>query len=126
MAANLSDVVFNLKGQTELTGRGQNFWNTSEVEMKFSFKHEWIKAVRRARGRPNYGMGKMNHGLEEVCANKLELSGPLLDSYLFEIGKQMSTKLSRSKTTSLGSPVVMFIPWLIFRHITILFRGYGR
>ena len=25
--------------------------------MKFSFEREWIKAVRRARRRPNYGMG---------------------------------------------------------------------
>ena len=43
MAANLTDVVFNLKGQTELTERGQNIWNTSKVEMKFSFEREWIK-----------------------------------------------------------------------------------
>ena len=67
------------------------FWNTSEVEMKFSFEREWIKAVRRARGRRNYGMGNINHRQEVVCGNKLELSGPLVDSYLLEIGKQMST-----------------------------------
>ena len=70
-------------------------------------------------------MGNMNGGLEEVCGNKLELSGPLVDSYLFEIGKQISTKLSDSKPTSLASPVILFIPWPIFRHITVLFRGYG-
>ena len=70
-------------------------------------------------------MGNMNHGPEEVCGNKLELSGPLVDSYLLETGKQMSTERSRSKTTSLGSPVILFIPWPIFRHITVLFRGYG-
>ena len=67
----------------------------------------------------------MNRGLEEVCGNKLELSGPLVDSYVLEIGTQMSTKLSRSKATSLASPVILFIPWPIFRHITVLFRGYG-
>ena len=125
MAANLSDIVFDLKGQTELTERGKKFWNTNEVEMKFSFEREWIKAVRRARRRPNYGMGNMNGGLEEVCGNKLELSGPLVDSYLLEIGKHISTKLSHSKATSLASPVVLFIPWPIFWHITVLFRGYG-
>ena len=70
-------------------------------------------------------MGNINSGLEEICGNKLELSGPLVDSYLFEIGKQISTKLSHSKATSLASPVILFIPWPIFRHITILFRGYG-
>ena len=125
MAAKLSDIVFDLKGQTELTERGKKFWNTNEVEMKFSFEREWIKAVRRARRRPNYGMGNMNGGLEEVCGNKLELSGPLVDSYLLEIGKHISTKLSHSKATSLASPVVLFIPWPIFRHITVFFRGYG-
>jgi len=50
MAANISDIVFDLKGQTELTERGKKFWNNNEVEMKFSFEREWIKAVRRARG----------------------------------------------------------------------------
>ena len=88
--ANFCDVVFYLKGQTEVTERGQKFWNTSEVEMKVSFEREWIKAVRRAKGRPNSSIGNMNHGPEEVCGNKLELSGPLVDSYLLEIGKQMS------------------------------------
>ena len=67
----------------------------------------------------------MNCGLEEVCGNKLELFGPLVDSYLFEIGKQISTKLSHSKATLLASPFILFIPWPIFRHMTILFRGYG-
>ena len=93
--------------------------------MKFSFEREWIKAVRRARRRPNYGMGNMNSGLEKICGNKLELAGPLVDSYLLEIGNQISSKLTRSKATSLASPVVLFIPWAIFRHMTVLFRGYG-
>lgn len=93
--------------------------------MKFSFEKEWIKAVRRARHRPNYGMGNLNGGLEEICGNKLELSGPLVDTYLLELGSQVKNKLSRSKVTGLVSPIVLFIPWPIFRHITVLFRGYG-
>ena len=93
----MSDLVFDLKGQTELRERGERFLNNSEEEMKFSFEREWLKAVRRTRGRPNYAMGKyMSSGLEEVCGNKRELSGPLVDSYLFEIGKQISTRLSHS------------------------------
>ena len=48
-----------------------------------------------------------------------------MDSYLLEIGKQIATKLSHSKVTSLASLVIIFIPWPIFRHITVLFRGYG-
>ena len=74
----MSDIIFDLKGQTEVTERGKNFGIIYEVEMKFSFEREWKKAVRRARGRPNYGMGNMSRGLEEVCGNKLELSDPLV------------------------------------------------
>ena len=125
MAANLSEVVFDLRGQTDFSERGKTFWNASELELKFSFEREWMKAVRRAKRGPNYGMGKMNSGLEEVCGNKLELCGPLVDGYLLEIGEQIASKLSRPKGTSLVGPVVIFIPWQIFRHITVLFRGYS-
>ena len=82
MAANLSEVVFDLRGQTDFSERGKTFWNTSELELKFSFEREWIKAVRQAKRRPNYGMGKMNSGLEEVCGNKLELWPGLLSTVL--------------------------------------------
>ena len=78
MAANLSVVVFDLRDQTHFSERGKTFWNASELELKFSFEREWIKAVRRAKRRPNYGIGKMNRRLEEVCSNKLELCGPLV------------------------------------------------
>jgi len=125
MAVDLSEIVFDFKGKASETERSDKFWNVNEVEMKFSFEREWIKAVRRARHKPNYGMGKMNSGLEEVCGNKLELAGPLVDSYLLEIGTQASHKLSHSKATSLASPVVLFVPWPVFRHITVMFRGYG-
>ena len=125
MAANLSEVVFDLRGQTDFSERGKTFWNASELELKFSFEREWIKAVRQAKRRPNYGMGKMNSGLEEVCGNKLELCGPLVDGYLLEIGEQIASKLSRSKATSSVGPVVIFIPWQIFRRITVLLRGYS-
>ena len=64
MAANSSEVVFDLRGQTDFSERGKTFWNASELELKFSFEREWIKAVRRAKRRPNYGLGKMNSGLE--------------------------------------------------------------
>ena len=96
----------------ENTEREKKFCNVNEVE-------------RRARRRPNYGMGNMNSGLEEICGNKLELTGPLIDSYLLEIGNQVSVKLTRSKATSLASPVILFVPWLVFRYITVLFRGYS-
>lgn len=122
MAADLREIVIDLTGNTENTEREKKFWNVNEVEMKSTFEREWIKAIRRARRRPNYGMGNMNSGLEEICGNKLELTGPLIDSYLLEIDNQVSAKLTRSKATS---PVILFVPWPVFRHITVLFRGYG-
>ena len=41
--------------------------------MKFSVERQWIKAVRKAKRKPNYGMLNMDAELEEVVGNKLEL-----------------------------------------------------
>ena len=117
--------TLDLRGQTTATERGLTFWNTSTVEMKFSAERSWIKSVRKAKNKPNYGMTNMDSLLEEVVGNKLELSGPLVDSFLKEIGKAVESKLSRSKITGLANPVVVFIPWPVFRHVLTLARGYS-
>lgn len=105
---------------TDGSERGISFWNVSQVEMKFSVERMWIKAIRKSKRKPNYGMLNMDAQLEEVVGNKLELVGPLLDSYLHEIGKAMKGKLSRSKATGLANPVNLFIPWTVFRHMLVL------
>ena len=105
--------------------RGNSFWNASAVEMKFSVERQWIKAVRKAKRKPNYGMLNMDTQLEEVVGNKLELVGPMIDSYLHEIGKSMKCKLSKSQATGLVNPIRLFIPWTVFRHILVLVRGYS-
>ena len=105
--------------------RGNSFWNVSQVEMKFSVERQWIKAVRKAKRKPNYGTLNMDSQLEEIVGNKLELVGPMIDSYLEEIGKAMKCKLSRSKATGLVNPVNLFVPWTVFRHILVLVRGYS-
>ena len=71
-----------------------------------------------------YGMAQMDGQLEEVIGNKLELAGPLIDSYLKEICKCIASKLNRSKATGLVNPVVLFLPWAVFRHVFTLIRGY--
>ena len=38
------------------TERGDRFWNRNVVEMKFSVEHDWMKRVRFAESKPNYGM----------------------------------------------------------------------
>ena len=77
----------NLRSYAEGSERGQRFWNTSVTEMKFSVEREWIKSVRSADNKPNYGMEPMNSLLEEVVGNKLEMVGPMIDSYLKETRK---------------------------------------
>ena len=52
--------------------------------------------------------------LEEVIGNKLELFGPLIDSYLKEIGKGIVSKFNWSKVTGLATPVILCILWPVF------------
>ena len=125
MAAKEGIDVLDLHMFNTDTERGSTFWNSSLVEMKFSTEKRWIKAVRGAKNKPNYGMTNMDSLLEEVVGNKLELVGPLLDSYLKEMVKAVLSKLSRSKATGLVTPVALFIPWPVFRHLLTLARGYS-
>jgi len=115
----------DLKASKDMQERGEKFWNTSLIEMKFNIERSWIKSVRKADRKPNYGMLNMDSQLEEVVGNKLELVGPVLDSYLLELAKGLKSKLTRSKATGLVNPISLFIPWPIFRHILTLCRGYS-
>ena len=98
------DSRLDLRCLTTETEHGSGFWNSSVVEMKFSVEKRWIKCVWKAENKPNYGMAQMDGQLEEVIGNKLELSGPLIDSYLKEIVKCIASKLNRSKATGLVNP----------------------
>ena len=70
-------------------------------------------------------MGNLDGLLEEVVGNKIEMTGPLIDSYLKQLGSGMRNKLSLSKSTGLLNTITMFILWPIYRHIFTLVRGYG-
>ena len=119
------DGVIDLKCSQTPTDQGEKFWNSSAVTMKFSVEGQWLKKVRGAEGKPNYGMGNLDGLLEEVVGNKIELAGLLIDAYLKQLGVSMKNKLCRSKATGLMSPVTLFILWSIYRHILVLVRGYG-
>jgi hypothetical protein len=93
--------------------------------MKSTVEREWIKSVRKTKKKPNFGMGNMDALHEEVCGSKLEISGPLIDSYLEELGNGIQQKLIRSKGTGLVSPIILFIPWSVFKHFLPLTTGYG-
>ena len=113
---------FGTENETE---RGSRFWNSNSVEMKFSVEKDWMKSVRFAESKPNYGMRDLDPVLEELTGNKLELVGPLLDGFLKEIGVLIHAKLGRSRMTGLMSPIVMFMPLQIFKHLWVLTQGYG-
>lgn len=83
--------------------------------------------VFRSKRKPDYGMQNLDSIIimEERMANKLELVGPMMDSYLNRTGTLILTKLARSKTTGLMPPVNIFIPWPVFQHICVLVLGYG-
>ena len=83
------------------------------------------KSSSQNEKKTNCGMLNMDVQLEEVVGNKLELVGPMINSYLQEIGKSMKVKLSRSNVTGLVNPVSFFIPWTVFRHLLVLVRGYS-
>ena len=110
---------------TEETERSKEFWTSSIIAVKSTVERQWIKSVRMAKRKPNYGMGILNSLHEEICGNKLELSGPLLDSYLRELGQGIKQKLVRSKATGLVSPIVLFIPFVVFKHFLPFTNGYG-
>lgn len=129
LATEESDVKIDLNptflmGETE---RGSKFWNKSIAEMKFKLERLWIRFVRAlpSNEKPNYGMHNMDPVLEEITGNKLELVGPILDGYLQEIGQAIESKLSRSRMTGLATPIVLFIPYSIFKHLWVLVSGYG-
>lgn len=115
----------DLKSNAATSERGDKFWNTSAVALKFDVEVNWQKRVRKAKNKPDYGMGLMDSLLEEVVGNKIELAGPLVDYYLRQIGQNFRNKLCRSKATGMIRPSAIAIPWLIFRHILVLIRGYG-
>ena len=58
-AANKSCGLLGLKASKHGEERGEKFWNTSVSEMKFTVEQEWIKAVRKAKHKPIYGMLNM-------------------------------------------------------------------
>ena len=62
-----------------------------------------------------FSMGGVLDGqLENVVGSHIFLSGPLVDSYLNEIGKSFLEKLRRSHLTGLVPPITMFILEKVF------------
>ena len=115
----------NLGQTTDDTERPGTFLDSAVVEMKFTGEELWLDAVWNCKRKPNYGMRELDGILEERAGNKFELTGPLIDGYLRELGKSISNKLGRSRNTGLMPPVRLFVPYTIFRHLCNIMVGYG-
>ena len=120
------EINFRTKGAST-SERGSGFWAGTDANMKFNVEAEWLKSVwsTNSKLKPDYGMGNMDSSHEEVVGNKLELVGPMLDLYLKETGKSIKNKLCHSNCTGLVSPIALFMPWVIFKHMMVLANGYG-
>lgn len=115
----------NLGCSADDTERSERLWNRPILEMKFTIEKVWLGAVWNCTNKPNYGMRDLDPIFEERASNKLELTGPLIDGYLQEIGKGMFSKLGRSRNTGLMPPIKLFVPYTIFHHICNVCVGYG-
>ena len=128
--ADASDVLSRLSGMnlgssSEDTERSEHFWNRASIEMKFSVEKLSLDAVWKCKEKPNYDMHNLDAILEEHASNKLELTGPVIDGFLSELGKAIQAKLGRSRNTGLMPPVRLFVPYAILRHIFNIAVGYG-
>ena len=126
-ASELSSKLSNLclgENNSE-TERQKHFWNRALIAMKFNLEPAWLDATWKAERKPNFGMRDLDAILEERCSLKLEITGPLIDGYLREIGRAFWAKLGRSKCTGLMPPIKLIIPYNIYRHVSTICVGYG-
>lgn len=107
------------------TERSERFWNASIVELKFGVEKLWLDAVWNSKEKPNLGMRNLDPILEERAGFKLELVGPMIDSYFGEIGRGIAAKLGRSRCTGLMPPLRLFVPYVVFRYLCNIIVGYG-
>lgn len=105
------------------TERNEKFW--CDVELKLgTFERQWFDDISKSE--KDYSMGSsMDDNVEKLVGNHLALVGPMLDSYLHELGACMIAKLSRGRMTGLAVPVNLFIPWQVMRYLVCLCKNYG-
>ena len=102
--------------------RNVNFWSKQVLGLG-RFEPEWFKVMRNDL---DFSCGgDMGNHVEKTIGNRLLLSGPLIDSYLEEIAKNIASKLSRSKLTGLVPPITFFIPWEVMSNFAGIFVAYG-
>ena len=63
--------------------------------------------------------------MERSTHAKLIVSGPMVDTYLKELGNLMLNKLSRGKITGIQATAPLLVPWQVMVNIIRLIKGYG-
>lgn len=91
--------------------------------MLSTFERRWKEEVLKLE--KDYSGDEMCHDVEIKMGHRLALAGPMIDSYLKQIGRSFMHKLSRSKATGLASPVTLFIPWGIMKYICGMCGAYS-
>ena len=120
----LIDTLLTVKMSTE-RANNSSFWKGNEEKVKEIEKEWYRKHVSDKDDHQIFSMGGVLDGqLEKVVGSHLLLSGPLVDSYLNEIGKSFLEKLRRSNLTGLVPPITMFLPDKIFDNLASLIVGY--
>lgn len=69
--------------------------------------------------------GDLESALGIVILDCFFLTGPVINTYLKEIGKCIKKKLSQSNLTGLIHPTVLLIAASIVHHLTPICAGYG-
>ena len=110
------------------TERNNKFWLDNELQLS-SFQSKWYKHLREEEAKkqvsPDYSMrGVLDRELERNFSNRITIVGPMMDTFLKEIGISFKSKLSRSKVTGVCGPLTMMIPWQVFRTLLCIFIGY--
>ena len=104
--------------------RNDNFWLQNQFQLS-KVEADWYKETVSKEADGPYSMGsELNGGLEKTVGNRLTIVGPMIDTYLKEIGVFIAGKVSR-KSTGLAAPITLLVPWQVMRHITSLCTGYG-
>ena len=102
----------------------ENFWSAQQFKFS-SFESNLFKENVSKSSLDYLCGGKFDEKTEKNLGNRLVLSGPLIDFYLEDMGRKMLSKLIKSKTTGLASPIVLSLPWEIVGKICSLCVCYG-
>ena len=104
--------------------REKNHW--FKVEHKLNRVHDsWDEIVDEEDADYFSFDGKLRGDIEKSCNTGLALIGPILETYIKELGVLILNKLSLGRATGLSRAGPLLIPWQIMVQFMRLVQGYG-